>query len=260
MRRTFNYTGRRKIAHRRIEIRIHDDEKKQRYFRAELDFQGLPFPEDARVFIEAYYDVTFMRFDFGERGRLQTPASTYLTDLGFTDRLHFRVKVIDEQVGHGRILGIADQVRPHFPDTQPVHRESLLPVNAVSGMGQEIWRLSFDGLNGPVLEVNRDIPEITSLIAHDRRVNLLVYPAVLRQVLITALVIEGLDPEDSGGSWADRWLSFVRSFYPDPPPPYDRDSDNWDECEAWIESAVSLFATRINARAGFIEAMEEDRG
>ena len=104
--RSFNYTGRKKIPRRLITITVRRMPDGRRTFSADLQLEALNLPAGAPVFIEAYHRQSWRRFTCGTVGDLQAPA---LPDLsGLTgDRIRFRVKALDPEAEHGRVIAVA---------------------------------------------------------------------------------------------------------------------------------------------------------
>jgi hypothetical protein len=187
-----------------------------------------------------------MRFPYGAVGGLQPPADRTLREVDRASKIYFRLLVVDESGEHGLILASADGIRPLEADEDAGRRESLLPV-VTADLGDEVWRVRFETA-GPVLEVNSRIPEILSLVRNDRAFLALAYPAVVRQVLVHALIVEGVDDPEPGG-WEGRWLRFARALHPVDLPSLDR--QDIDPLTDWIDDVAAAFARKHAAAEGF---------
>ena len=214
----------------------------------------MDLPGDARVFLEAYYRSSVMRFDMGEVASLNSPLSSRLEEIQ-SEIVFFRVKIVDLSDGVGRILAIADSISPGTD----VPRASLLPV-AYRDLGERIWRLELDS-PAPVLEVNNQIRSdvaIREIVRREPAFLSLVLPSVLREILTHILIIqEHLDTE--GESWQSQWLHLASS-YPAvnalsslPPDP----RRNVIEYIDWIEDAVNAFSKHHRIKPKFEEWLEE---
>jgi hypothetical protein len=240
--RRLNYTGRRRIPRENIRVAIYRNGDIEE-FEAAVRCAGLGLPDDAKVFVEAYHKSDWMRFDYGTVARPSVPRDRRLTAFYQGARVLFRVKVVAVGDESGKILAEADRILPLSPDEER-DRDPLLPVRVVDGMESEIWRLAWDG--GPVLELNRNEPDIKRLLTADPRFKWLILPEVLRAVL-THVVQEEMDAdEEPFDGTGRRWLEFAQSIYGEPPPqPGDR--EDLEVVEAWVGEVVAAFCRRHRA-------------
>lgn len=105
MRRTFNYTGRRRIPLDFVTIRVYAIDSGARWFDADLSrLCELRLPENARVFVEAYFERAYRRFDFGTVCAIQHPEDRSLEEIDFGGRMRFRVKITDLPERTGNFL------------------------------------------------------------------------------------------------------------------------------------------------------------
>lgn len=203
--RKFNYTGRRKIPKTAVAF-TRTEYRGVAGFNATFDLSNLGFPPEARVYVEPYYNASFMRFGFGTVDKPVYDGDTSLTGIPPTDVIHFRVKIVDESGEHGLILGKIDGITLVNSEGE-TNRTSILHVNTCD-LGEQIWRMNFESGNTfPVLEVNSDIPGIKEIIKNDPKFFSLVYPAALREILWN-IVTDHQDFETDGDSWQSKWLLF----------------------------------------------------
>src|SRR4029079_6944677 len=89
-------------------------------------------------------------------------------------------------------------------------RIPLLHVNPAD-LKHQFWRLTFDsGDDGrPVLEINRNIPEVFEMARNDIKFISLVYPAAFRGILVKLLEQGDFDVEEE--SWVSQWIKFLNS-------------------------------------------------
>ena len=237
--RRLNYTGRRRIPRESIRIATYRNGETEE-FDARVSCAGLGLPEKARLFVEAYHKSDWMRFDFGTVGQPVIPRDRRLTAFYRGARVLFRVKAVAGDGESGKILAEADRIIPLSPDSDR-DRDPLLPVRVVDGLGSQIWRLTWDG--GPVLELNRQEPEVKRLLTSDSRFKWLILPQVLRAILIRVLVDEVDEEEDTGGE-GQRWLEFALALYPVDPPKHDE--RDMELIENWANDVVAAFCGRNN--------------
>lgn len=148
--RRLNYTGRRKIPREHINITLFRNGGVEE-FDAVIRTANLGLPETARVFVEAYHKSDWMRFDYGTVGAPAIPSDRRLTVFYSGARLLFRVKVVSAGEESGKILAEADRLTPLSSDNDR-DRDALLPIRIVGNLGDQIWRVAWNG--GPVLELN----------------------------------------------------------------------------------------------------------
>lgn len=235
MSRRLNYTGRVKIrkADARISLRPAEDGDHS-LFELDFDSTGYPFPPDASVRVEAWRGHAIQRWDFGT---VAAPSALPPTERRLSevpDSCQFRVAVIAPD-GSGRILGLADRIRPVLP------RRSLLPLREVEDLGNEVWRVSLgagDDTERPELQVNASIPGISDLVRTDPSFRALVMPSVLREILTHMLFVGAGEPEEEEDPLHD-WWRFAQRLAPSPggTPPR-----GVEERLEWIDAVVDAFA------------------
>lgn len=232
--RKLNFTDRVRIPRSAIDIVLRREEGVLA-FDARLRLAPLGLPEDGRVFIEASYRSSYMRFDFGTVGHIEAPPNRRLTEIFSASTVHFRVKVVDHTREFGALLAVADELTLHEQQDAPGTTIPILPVS-FSDLGERIWNVDF-GATGPMLELNSRIEDIAHVARRDDRFFALVYPAAVKEILTNILRVEQY-AEDDEEHWAMQWFRWCRQFV-ETPPPGDR-----DEAAQWIEDVVSAFATR----------------
>lgn len=241
MLRRFNYTNRKKIPKENIEILLKSVGNKT-YFSATLIKEGLKFPGDARVYIEPNYGPDYLRFDFGKFENLIQPNDTDISELKkVSDKIFFRIKIVDETEEEGLLLGYAD-IYNIGDDDAPKGKESILPVNAVKMETNEIWRMNFNASDSiPILEINNAIEGIREIAKGDRIFIGLVYPAAVRQIF-EHIAFELKDFEIEGDTWNSKWMKFSYLILGVSNIP--NNSDDEQECEEWIDAVVKAFCVR----------------
>ncbi len=240
--RKFNYTGRKKIERNDILIRLVKDTTPHPYFDLKISINPEGFPDDAEIYLEAYDRSSFMRFRCGTLKDPVLPADRHLTGIHSTDAIHFRVKVVDPSAQHGKILAVADRLTSVGESPEDTRHRSLLPV-AYDDLGKEIWRLDFRDI-GPVLTINNkiDAVNVTEIVKSSDLFFSLVYPSVLREILIRILVIDDAFDDEDPELWQNLWLAFVENM-PDVPkitdtPEYEKPAENQDFFLNWIDNDV----------------------
>ncbi|MBW0176668.1 hypothetical protein [Sediminibacterium sp.] len=243
--RRFNYTNRLKIDRNRIDISLFKD-RDGKYFRAKINLEGLEMPPQAKIYIEANYKGVYQRFAFGTIAHFKEPESTRLNELPETELAYFDIAIVDEAGKVGLLLGSAKGIVVST-DGSPNDRISLLPVNPVD-LKNQFWKLTFDsGDEGrPVLEINKNIPDILEMARNDVKFISLVYPAAFRSVLIK-LLLEQDDFDAEEGTWIADWLKFTIAVLGIKNQP-DTKSDNDEltpEQEVWVDDCVNEYCKKL---------------
>jgi len=241
--RTINYTNRKRILREHVSITL-NERGENTTFDAILHLSGYKLPPEARVFVEAYRQTQYKRFDFGTVGLVHVPADRSLSDFGSAEGVLFRVKVVTSNDPRGMLLAEADQIRPRKSKDEDENRMPLLTVMPNANMGDEIWRLEFDEQQTRLF-VNSALGDWRG-IARDRVFISLVYPSVFRYVLWRILHQERHFDTDDMDDWRSRWLRFAVSLPGVNNVPAEEDEDQFDD---WIENAVYAFCRRHNIRA-----------
>ncbi len=252
---TLNYTGRLKLKHPHTRIYLRGSAGSTLGFDAVLNFSSYDLPDNSRVHVEAYRQTTWMRFDFGTVGRIESPSDRLLTAFESQEGILFRVKVTSGGDRHGVLLAEGDRIRASLQEENETNSIPLLPVVPDSDLGQQIFRVSFEG-DRAALCINRLLSDWRSL-ARDPLFVSLVYPEALRAVLVRILRIEKYSDIEDTEDWKSQWLRFS-TLLPgvgDVPNPEDDES-----CDDWIESTVAAFARRHKTVDSFIAYWNEEVG
>lgn len=233
MLRKLNFTDRVKIPRSDVRVTLRRGEDGVLVFDPQLSFDSVAAIPAARVFIEAYYRTSFMRFDCGSVDAFSPPEDRRLTEIDGTSVVRFRVKVVDNTANDHRIVAVADDIVVSEEKRESSGRVPLLPVNFTDTLGQQAWRIAFEP-NGPVLELNNRIHAVKDVAKNDAAFFALVYAAAVRQVLAQVLLVEQHDAHQDGEEWWNLWLRWA-ARYAAPLP------DDPDEAAFWIDEVVSAF-------------------
>lgn len=242
MKRRVNYTGRQRIPRENIEINLVRDDDIIRSFDAIISFDDFDFPDDAKVYIDAYHRTEFLRFNFGTVDDRENPRSTALSSLAYGANLKFRLLVVDESGKHGLILGQADRISPE----KEADRKSILPVDW-KDLGKQIWRIEYtEHEGGPILYFNGKIPNIKNISMSDPQFFICVYPSVIREVLTHIVFVDGVDsPSEPSIDWHADWIRFARIILPGREHPEILDPGvedfNSEDAKKWIDDVVEEF-------------------
>jgi len=256
--RKFNYTGRKKIPRSNVLVYFEDTTKVPHSFNAEINLESLKLPGNAEVWMEAYDTSSYMRFFFGQVADIHPPASDQrrLTDIHSTDAVRFRIKVIDNSEKHGRILAWANGIATKGTQPETSQKNPLLPV-IYRDLEQEIWRLEYHP-EGPFLAINQQLLDfgIRELVRTDNYFISMVYPSVIREILLRIFLIEGVF-ETEGDSWENDWLKFATQIpgtgdLPETEEDNSGKIQNMDDFIEWIENeALPAFCKKFDFKDKF---------
>ncbi|HOQ66983.1 MAG TPA: hypothetical protein PLY82_13710 [Methanosarcina thermophila] len=259
MKRTINYTGRKRISRERISISFSRQNGSVVSFSlSRLDLSGLDLPSNALISVEAYYRTELKRIQLGQADSFHQILSTDLTDMGYPENLKFRIIVVDPSTK--KILAYADRIAPE----EPSGRKSILPVE-FRDLGNRIWMITYEGDEGsPVLCINNRIPDIQNIAKRDSQFFMQVYPCAIREILTYMVFVEGVESvRDPSVDWNRDWLEFTKSMGIQPPlslTPDDNQQFDKDEVFKWIDNVVEAFCNRYSQIfEKFVSKMEENR-
>ncbi len=253
--REFNYTQRKRIDPRHVNIELTPLDDATRSFNADLTLDDLQLPADAPLVLEASRNNGAMRFDWGTVGCPQPAGDRQLSEVGYPPT--FRVMALSPD-GSRRILALGNRIKPKWNRGDTPGVQGLVYLEEAD-LGREVWRLDPGELEGiPVLRVNREVAGISQAVRNDPAFRSLVFPQVLRTILTHILLLEEADPTDTEGGRYE-WFGFVSQFYPEQCPPLaglDADAEKRQAAlREWIDGAVKAFTnTRFNASRLYAEA------
>src|SRR5712671_7560993 len=108
MLRKLNFTERARMPRANVHVTLRRDTDGTLVFDPRLSFDGIGVAPATRVFIEAYYRTSFMRFDCGSVQNFAPPDDRRLTDIDSTSLVRFRVKLVDTD--EHRVIAVADDI------------------------------------------------------------------------------------------------------------------------------------------------------
>lgn len=243
MYRRFNYTRRKEIVRQHCQIDLHQVSEDQTCFSAKLNLDNYGFDLNARIRIDAWRSNASQRWNFGTVGALaqMTESERILHDVPSTARFKVSVVAPDDS---GRLLGVSPALKPKRLD-EP--RESLLPVR-LEDLGSEVWRLDFgDGTDLAVLQVNKQIEGGAQTVTGSSSFQPIALPAVFREVLTHAILVQGVDRDVNGESEWEDWLKLASNHLGGEKVPYvssDEDDEYREDAARWIDRAVAAFAAK----------------
>ena len=248
--RQINHTGRKRLTSEDVAIGL-DNEASPLTFevnRLSLDRHNLP--SDALVRIEAYHATNYARFPLGTVADPVLPGKITLPQFNIPDGIRFRVKVTSvAEPDKGQLLAAGTGITPSWVDGG---KESLLPVRPDDTLGQEVYRLSFE--EGTVLLINDKINQWREA-SRDPLFKALVYPTLLRMILIRILLDRDQFEEDGEEEWPRNWIAFTRSRLGMGEPP-ELLEEGAEPVNNWIDQAVGAFCRSNSSYNGFARRWE----
>jgi hypothetical protein len=234
MKRTINSTGRKRISHERINIRLTDAKPgtAPSFSMTLIDLSDLKLNPDARIFVEAYVASSMMRFSFGSVSLFEPPTDTTLTEIDAGSRPLFRIKIVEASAEGGRILAAANEISPRGPGDED-GRKPLLPLRQTD-LGQALWTLQVSRDSGPEILVNNRVPGLSDKIVSDPLMQGLVLPAAIAQVF------EHLFDPDEDAEWQEDWRTFASGLEGEP--------IDWEKDRQESDEEIEVLAQRL-ARA-----------
>lgn len=246
-----NFTGRRRISRKHVEIEVFDGHPRR--FDARLILDDLELPNDAAVYIEATCagSNAVQRFDFGQVGAVEPLSKPELSKIE-GENVFFTLKVVDTSHRFGRILAIAENVRPERAGEQTATgRRGILPIEE-KDLGQELWKLEFRE-SGVSMLANSNVPGLVDRICSDPALYSVVYPVIVRNVLGKA-IRDGGDLDDDDECWQALWLRFGRNLHPEWLAPPNQE-DDVVEIEEWVDEVVEAFCKNHALKDKFLHVI-----
>lgn len=240
--RRLNYTKRVRLLREHISVTVAQPSPDHpASVRAEIDFTRYAFPVDALVFLEAYRQTEWKRFDYGTVAAPRAPEDVELPEFGSMDGVHFRVKVVApprEEVSTSRILAQADRIKP----SQDGPSRSLLPLDPDPTLRDEPWRLVIDEDDGPVVKVSTHLVRDRQAFAKSREFISLAMPEILRRILGWA-VTSGTPAEDEWDTPRGKWIRLGCGLLGQAEPPQEMSDTVGGAAarEEWVDEVVSRF-------------------
>lgn len=250
-----NFTGRRRIPRDCVEVVLYDGAPRR--FDARIDLQETKLPDGAKVFLEAMRagSSAIQRFDCGRIGSLVLQTRS-LDDVD-GDNVFFALKVVDDSERVGRILGLAENIRPKQADKRtPEGRQGILPI-VPAALGQELWRVEFTNASRVTLLVNEELSDAKDRLRTDPLWQAAIYPAAVRIILKEALSMGATGDREEDEQWASDWLRFGRGLHPDNASPPVEDEEQRD---VWIEEVAAAFCSHHKLMEKLQNRLQQQEG
>ncbi len=247
--RRLNFTDRKRIRREDARISILEAGPSFR-LKADLHLADYRLPDDAKVYVEAYRRMQYMRFDYGSPAKPKPASDTLLSVFDSPAGIRFRVKVVSVGATPGLILAEADGISPRDEcDTDDILND-LLPIRAdATELGDEFWRVDFDDEQF-LLNLNPLFGD-PGRICGSPEFRAFVLPAILREILVRIVLVDEPSDIDDESDPRSRWLSFVASLPGAPALDDLSDGGRPEEAHEWIDQAVAAFCRHHQLRRQF---------
>lgn len=235
--RKYNYTKRKKITHDRIRITLLNTEPLS--FTIDLiNLDGLELNGDWKLYLEAYYNSSKLRYDCGTINNNEINTARSLEGIGrsFNDdsNVLFRLLVVDDD--SKMIMAIAKKLRPNKFDSNS--NKSIFHVDWNQDLSQELYKVTFEQ-DYPVLMINSKVKNGRSLFESNPYLKMIILSTAVR--IVALKIIETKDAIDEG-SWQDEWLSYIEKVLSVSCKEV-RDGTT-DEYLEWVDLVVSKFCRK----------------
>jgi hypothetical protein len=153
----------------------------------------------------------------------------------------FRLKVVDNEVEPGKLLGSAERLKPRSEDDGE-NRRSIFPI-LYRDLQHDVWKVEIEQGDRPVLIVNKRIPGFSHKLLESPMMQGLLLPAALRVVLKQLVRVSETGENEDEAGWQEEWLEYCRrelGAHDDP-----RDLADETAKEDWIDEVVMRFCENL---------------
>lgn len=207
MKRTFNYTKRKKINREDVSIAIVRPNSLPEVKVLKLDIHRLRLPVTGQVWLEIETGrVGLVRHPLGTVGSLDLSPSYSINerDLG---NIRFRIKIVTHELGSaGKVLAEVDRLAL----TDDGNVQSLLEVKPSDDLGQRIWKLEISE-SGPELLINTGVVDWRE-VGQSALFQALVFPEAVYEIYKWVATYEDYD----SGSIEEKWKNLFAATGHDP--------------------------------------------
>ena len=249
MRRTFNYTGRRLIPQECTHANL-TPMTGAPSLDVEFDFSLAPhimdLPRSSRVYVDAWHDMSFMRFDHGTLGNPRPPENTFLSDLDSWTSASYVVLIVEDGdlLAASKVLTLTSVI----PDSRT--RRNLI-VPSVEDLGERPWKLKvYEEIPTPELVFNEKWWEASRVsgvpLYEDSIAMATIMPSVLQGMLDWLLIQQRGDAHrlHMEQTWKGGWVRFARELVDSIPPSPNEEGDfeQVEDVAEWIDEVVQAYS------------------
>lgn len=245
MKRTFNYTERKKINREDVQLVIVRPNEIPEVRVLKLDINRLGLPVTGQVWLEIETGkVGLVRHSLGVVGNLEL-SETFPIDEPDLVNLRFRIKIVTHEPGHaGKLLAEVD----HLSLSNEGSVQSLLQVKPSDSLGQRVWKLEISE-SGPELFINAGVGDWQA-VGKSEQFKSLVFPQAVFEIYKWVANYGDFDE----GSIEEKWQKLFATSGYDPKllslrEGYQGDYDNY--LEAAAQEVADAFARSNKALKEF---------
>lgn len=235
-----------------IDARLLKIHQKAPLLKIEFDWGLKPnlddIPSNARVFVDAWKDMSFMRFDYGNFHNIVQPNNISLTELDSWTSASFVVRIVQ----NGIILAASKKHTVSIAQPDLKSRRSLI-IADYEDLGERPWKLDiYEDIPIPRLVFNErwwnELEEKGKSLSDDSKVMGMIMPAVLENMLNFLIISlkSDLHRWHQDPSWKGAWIRFARNLLPDGIPEYIEnetdESEFLSEASNWISQVVKIYS------------------
>lgn len=223
--RNFNYTGRILIPQECIDARLSEIYNKAPRLELQFDWSHKPtlqqISSEAKVYVDAEKDMSFMRFDYGNFSNPTAPENVSLSELDSWTSASFVVKIVE----NGKLLAKSKKHTVSLAQPDLKTRRSLI-LPEYRDLGERPWKLEVhENIEIPKLVFNekwwKNSIQIGKPLYEDSKVMGTIMPAILESMLNYLMITLKSDLHRwyDDQSWKGAWIRFARSILPNVKPP-----------------------------------------
>lgn len=232
------YSDKKQLDCDRVHIQLHKIDNRL-YFTISLYLDGLELNPEYNVHTKAHYAGETQRFELGTVGNLRTQQFFEINDIHNTELLYFDTMIVAKD---RCFKGYIYNSRVGVKDCVKTKTESILPVNAVE-LNNQFYKVSYGPL-GPVLEINKKIPNIRQLAESNHLCRLTMYVPAFKEILRNIMFSDYDGNDDS--CWESKWIKYTRTQLRvlDTPSLGKTSKELTEEQEEWIERCADQLSSQ----------------
>lgn len=258
-----NSTGRQRIDSDHLSLDISSDDQGYAIVTLQITpLDDLDLPENASVICEVYHRNTIVRLSCGTVSQLMPPDHVVARPMLVSEAPQVRVRVIS--AGAERPGLLLAEGRPRTSGEEPAARLGLLNMRQAD-IGQKVWQVITDEVDGPVLVVSREISDVDRVI-HTVWFRSLVLPQVMREIALWLTMVPPEDLQNEDGP-AMRWMHYISDHdeeleerYTDLREALERGEPDgvWQLMTDWANSAAAIVADEQRSLSALTVANETE--
>lgn len=219
--------------HRRIDIKKQDvhlnilEETNTLYLSIKINLLDYDFPQNAKIFLEAYNRLNIDHLDLGTIGSFSEDLiKKRLPSFKIDQRrkINFRLKIVDTTTW--KLLGLVEKLK------ESKYADSLLQIQIDESINS-IFKVDCDDIDNPILLINKKLDKLV------KDIKPIIAETALKEILFNILHQED-NRDDSSNLENHKWIIFAQKYNP---------KSNLmglsdDEKKEWINHVVDEFSKK----------------